>query len=136
MIRRNVREAAMRMLYDYGMQGSDEKVAFEDDDPHVFEVNALTDADRAYLARIEEYIPDGIGKVDEAIEANSRKWRLDRITKVDLAILRLALIEIMYLDMPPKLVMNEAVELAKKYSTEKSYQFVNGVLGGWLQHRQ
>lgn len=135
MVRRNVREAAMRMLYDYGMAGSDEKVAFGDEDPHVFEVGALKDSDRAYLEKIEQCLPEGLEQVDAAIAAHSKKWRFERISKVDLAILRLALLEIMYLDVPPKLAVNEAVELAKKYSTEKAYQFVNGLLGGYLQSR-
>lgn len=135
MSKRNVREAAMRLLYDYSMHGSDGTVAFKDEDPHVFEVQPLHDDDRAYLQRIEACVPEGLEEVDALISANSRRWRFDRISKVDLAIMRLALIEILYLDVPYKVAINEAVELAKKYSTDKSYQFVNGVLGGCLENR-
>lgn len=135
MPRRNVREAAMRMLYDYDMQGTEGTIDFLEDVPHVADVEALSDADRDYLKKIEAVLPAGLGKVDEAIASNTRKWRFERISKVDLAILRLALIEIMFFDVPPKLAVNEAVELSKKYSTDKAYQFVNGLLGGYLGNR-
>ncbi|MBD5560854.1 MAG: transcription antitermination factor NusB [Clostridia bacterium] len=135
MVRRNAREAAMRMLYDYDMHGSDGQVIFEEDAPHVVDVRTLGDADREYLDRISQLLPESLGKVDEVIEANSKNWRFERISKVDLAILRLALLEIMYLEVPPKLAVNEAVELAKKYSTDKAYKFVNGLLGGYLNSR-
>ena len=125
----------MRMLYDYDMHGSDGQVIFEEDAPHVVDVRTLGDADREYLDRISQLLPESLGKVDEVIEANSKNWRFERISKVDLAILRLALLEIMYLEVPPKLAVNEAVELAKKYSTDKAYKFVNGLLGGYLNSR-
>ncbi|MEG2189609.1 MAG: transcription antitermination factor NusB, partial [Christensenella sp.] len=64
----------------------------------------------------------------------SKSWRIERIAKVDLAILRLAIYELLFIDdIPAKVTVNEAVELAKKYSDEKSYQFVNGLLGGYLR---
>lgn len=135
MVRRNAREAAMRMLYDYDMRGSDGPVGFEEEAPHLVEVRALGAEDRSYLDKIGKLLPDSLAQVDEAIAANARNWRFERISKVDLAILRLALLEIMYLEVPPKLAVNEAVELAKKYSTDRAYQFVNGVLGGYLQSR-
>ena len=135
MSKRNAREAAMRMLYDYGMCGSDEPAGSDPDAPHFVEMRALNDEDKAYLERIRELLPDSLDVVDGVIAANSKNWRFERIAKVDLAVLRLALLEIMFLEVPPKLAVNEAVELSKKYSTDKAYQFVNGVLGGYLKNR-
>lgn len=125
----------MRMLYDLDMSGSDAPVGFEEEAPHLVDVRALSPEDRRYLEQVTELLPGALSEVDDAIVANSRNWRFERISKVDLAILRLALIEIMRMDVPPKLAVNEAVELAKKYSTDKAYQFVNGVLGGYLKSR-
>ena len=67
--------------------------------------------------------------LDEAVEKNSTGWKKERISPVSMAILRLACYEIMFMeDIPARVSINEAVELAKKYDDEKSYSFVNGVL--------
>ncbi|WP_040196969.1 transcription antitermination factor NusB [Candidatus Soleaferrea massiliensis] len=68
--------------------------------------------------------------LDELIEKNSRGWKKDRLPKVTLAILRLALYEMIYLeDIPISVSINEAVELAKKFATENDASFINGILG-------
>ena len=73
---------------------------------------------------------DHLEQVDGVIEKYSRKWKLDRIVKVSLAILRMSISEMLYLeDIPVSVSINEAVELAKKYATEDDASFVNGVLG-------
>jgi len=70
-------------------------------------------------------------KLDEMIEKGSKKWKKERISRVNLALLRLALGEIYYYDdTPEKVAINEAVELAKKYGADGDYTFLNGVLGG------
>lgn len=70
------------------------------------------------------------GKIDEVIEENSVGWSLSRMTRVSLAILRLAVGEILYQDdIPDSVSINEAVELAKKYAGKKDSAFINGVLG-------
>ena len=78
----------------------------------------------AYIANKDE--------IDNDIEGASVKWHLDRIAKVDLAILRLAITEIKYLkdkDIPSQVAINEAINMAKKYSSEDSGKFINGLLG-------
>lgn len=65
------------------------------------------------------------GKIQEAAPA----WPIDKLNKIDLAILRLAVYELAHEDTPPKVVIDEAVELAKEYGSESSSSFVNGVLG-------
>jgi N utilization substance protein B len=60
---------------------------------------------------------------------SAENWKIERIAKVDLAILRLSIGEIMYMDIPVSVSINEAVELAKKFGTDDSAKFINGVLG-------
>ncbi len=75
---------------------------------------------------------DHLEQVDGVIEKYSTKWKLDRIVKVSLAILRMSISEMLYLeDIPVSVSINEAVELAKKYATEDDASFVNGVLVRW-----
>ena len=70
-----------------------------------------------------------LSDIDEKIKACSENWEVSRIDKVDLAILRLAIYEILFDDVPTKVAINEAIELAKEYSSEKSYRYINAVLG-------
>ena len=69
-------------------------------------------------------------EIDELIEANAKGWKVTRISKVSLAILRLAIFEVMFnKNVPENVAINEAVELAKTYDTDESPPFINGVLG-------
>ena len=69
------------------------------------------------------------GEIDAAIEKHLTGWKKNRISAVSMAVLRLAAYEMLYIsDIPAKVSINEAVELAKKFDEEKSYSFVNGVL--------
>ena len=74
---------------------------------------------------------ENLKKIDEAIEENSHGWDFDRISSIDLAVLRVAVYELMFReDVPAVVAINEAIEISKKYSGEKSGTYVNGVLGG------
>ncbi len=67
--------------------------------------------------------------IDETIERNSVKWKMSRISKVSLAVMRLAICEILYFDdIPVGVSINEAVEICKKYASKDDYVFVNGIL--------
>ena len=68
-------------------------------------------------------------KLDKMIEAAATQWPIDKLNRIDLAILRLAVYELENEDTPPKVVIDEAVELAKEYGSESSSSFINGVLG-------
>ena len=68
-------------------------------------------------------------KLDKLIQDSAPQWPLDKLNKIDLAILRLAVYELENEDTPPKVVIDEAVELAKEYGSESSSSFINGVLG-------
>nr|WP_317358824.1 transcription antitermination factor NusB [uncultured Tyzzerella sp.] len=81
---------------------------------------------------IEKQIFDLVNKlpqIDENIEKYSKGWDINRIDKTELAILRLAIYEIIFDDVPKKVAINEAIELAKEYGSEKSYRFINAILG-------
>ncbi len=74
---------------------------------------------------------ENAGAINSAVEKHLKGWKKERISPVSTAIIRLAAYEIMFMsDVPAKVSINEAVELAKKYDDEKSYSFVNGVLHG------
>jgi N utilization substance protein B len=66
--------------------------------------------------------------IDELIVKQAENWRLERLAVIDRAILRLAIYELRTTDTPPKVILNEAVELAKKFSSEEAGSFVNGIL--------
>jgi N utilization substance protein B len=68
-------------------------------------------------------------KIDKLIREAAPTWPIDKLNKIDLAILRLAVYELKNEDTPPKVVIDEAIELAKEYGSESSSSFVNGVLG-------
>ena len=75
-------------------------------------------------------IRDHIGEIDKLISKNIDNWDINRLPKADLAILRTALAEILYVDsIPANVSINEAVELGKTYGDERSYAFINSVLG-------
>lgn len=68
-------------------------------------------------------------KLDKLIQNAAPQWPIDKLNRIDLAILRLAVYELEHEDTPPKVVIDEAVELAKEYGAESSSSFINGVLG-------
>lgn len=81
-----------------------------------------------------EIVPH-ISDIDQLIVKNAPKWPLDKINKIDLAILRCAIWEIVYKpETPPKVVIDESVEIAKTFGTDHSGSFINGVLGSILKH--
>lgn len=84
----------------------------------------------------QPHVPDLVQKIlkkkkviDKRIEKAAPAWPIEKLNRVDLAILRLAIYELKYEDTPPKVIIDEAVELAKEYGSESSPSFVNGVLG-------
>ena len=110
----------------------------------VFQMDATGDFDYAHLNNVEENrtvvdkkqaiavleaVRDHIDDIDKTIENNLEKWSMSRVSKTDLAILRTAVAEMLYVDSIPESVsINEAVNLSRRYGDEKSYAFVNSVL--------
>lgn len=79
-------------------------------------------------------VTKSLEKIDQTIEKAAPLWPKDKINRIDLAILRLAVYELLLKSTPEKVVVDEAVELAKEYGSEKSPSFVNGVLGSIIEN--
>ena len=89
----------------------------------------LTDDEQAFVTDTISSVKAVLPEIDKRIEAASQGWKLGRIAKAELAILRLGVYEALYDDdVPVKIAINEAVELAKDYGRDKGYAFVNGIL--------
>jgi transcription antitermination protein NusB len=86
------------------------------------------DSTRAFANGLFEGTAKEAPALDELITQHAENWRLERLAAIDRAILRLAIHELRATDTPPKVVLNEAVELAKKYSSQEAGSFVNGIL--------
>lgn len=86
------------------------------------------DETRAFANRLFEGASKDVAALDAIIVKHSENWRFERLAAIDRAILRLAMHELRAADTPPKVVLNEAIELAKKFSSEDSGKFVNGIL--------
>ncbi len=82
-----------------------------------------------------EGIVHNADNIDSIIDKSAKGWTVDRLSKVDLSILRLAVYEIEYTDIPDKVAVNEAIELAKEFGEDKSYSFINGILGNVVRNK-
>ena len=99
-------------------------------------VDKLKSVDMEYVKRVVKGIEENKDSLDRKIEKYLRNWKLNRLSKVDVAILRICTYEFLYEeDIPEKVSINEAIELAKKYSSEKSAPFINGVLGNMIKDK-
>ena len=130
MSRRLARESAIQFLYSTDFNKNENTNLMLEE----FMEDKLPDSmNKADIKFAEEIIKGTIEKlqnIDQLIQSNTTGWTKERIAKVDLAILRLALYEILFRnDIPDSVAINEAVEIAKKYSTDESGSFVNGILG-------
>jgi transcription antitermination protein NusB len=95
--------------------------------PELAQVASQTDV-RDYALKIVQTLNDRRSEIDEILEASLVEWQLHRVAQIDRTILKIAVAEIHYLEVPERVAINEAVELAKRYSTEDGHRFVNGVL--------
>ena len=128
--RTRARELAMQAIYQLDVQGSDllQRLC------EFFIENEPNDKIRKLASDWTKGTWEKLKQCDELIVNSAIKWRLPRLSPVDRSILRLAVYQLEYCrDMPPKVVINEAIELAKKFSTDKSPAFVNGVLDAILK---
>ncbi len=127
MNRRKQREYTFRVVFSVAQNPTE--VPLEDIDLHI-ESLGLENPDDAGLIRGKvEDIFSKMNEMDELIDASSEHWSVDRIAKIELALLRVAIYDIKYGEVPVQVAINEAVELSKKYGEDQSSKFVNGVLG-------
>lgn len=124
MNRKTARENAFILLFE-GVSKKDETAEEIFEKATDFRDLAVDD----YVKKVFFGVYENLKIIEEAIEANSQGWNKNRISISSMAILRLAIYEIMFVDdIPSKVSINEAIELAKKYDDDKAYAFVNGVL--------
>ena len=127
MNRTTMRESAFKLIYSLEIQKQD---TLKEQIDLYFESENIENKDaREYIedavSGIEEHKKEILGFIEKNLKSD---WKIDRISKIDLSILKLAIYEIQYKDIPFKVVINEAVELAKKYGEDSSKNFVNGIL--------
>ena len=126
MKRKETREEAVKIAYSMDVNKDFNKNNITEYLEH-FE---LENMDIDYLNKTISDMIDNMKEIDKHITDNSKDWKLSRIAKVDLAVLRIALSEILYNETIPESVsINEAVEISKKFSKEDSHKFINGILG-------
>ncbi|MDR2356081.1 MAG: transcription antitermination factor NusB [Clostridiales Family XIII bacterium] len=120
------RELLMQMLFQMEFQGD-----FSESARDRFIEDFFEDKTRlSYVYRAHALLRDNKEALDRKIEAGSENWKVSRMAKTDLCILRVAATEIFYMeDIPDSVSANEAVELAKRYGGEESSRFINGIIG-------
>ena len=124
--RRKGREVALQFLYQLDLNGDDDPLPHDEE----FWARHPVDADtRAFADALVRGTKSNQAKIDHAIVQFAEHWDLDRMAVVDRNILRLAVYELLWTaDVPPKVAINEAIEIAKKFGTKESSRFINGLL--------
>lgn len=127
MKRQKSREIAMELLFGMALSKNSYEETIETFiDNYEMDLNTI---DLEYVKNTVKVVTENLEKIDSIIIESLVNWKLDRISKVNLTILRLAVGEMLFIeDVPEKVAINEAIELTKKYSDEKSVSFINGVL--------
>lgn len=143
--RRKAREVVLKVLYLCESRGIDVDTAFDEmsaidseiaemeDDPEVMNLKpfslGLDEKQKEFAITLTKKIEENKGILNEHIKPVLKNWDFSRVSRIDRIILWIALAEMLYiLDIPPTVSINEAIELAKKFSSEKSSSFVNGIL--------
>ena len=118
------RAQAMKLIYEWEMGGD----GGEETRLNLLEVRP-NEHEADFMNRMANGVIENADAIDDRLRPFLRDWTIERLTRVDLAILRLAAYELSLGETPAGVVINEAVELANQYSTDKAGAFVNGVLG-------
>jgi N utilization substance protein B len=123
--RRLARECALEVLYRLDLVGDDPARVIEE----ILARKNPSDEAEVYLRRIVDAVVAGQLELDAILRRHLKRWRLERLTVLDRAILRMAAAELLHFaDVPPKVAINEAVDVAKKFGDDDAGRFVNGVL--------
>lgn len=128
--RKLARESTMKLLYQMELMEDYNKDSLK----LYYDNNDFDEEEKSYIDSAINIIVDNLEEIDRHIDENIDSWAVNRLARVDLSILRISIYELMYRDDIPKQVsINEAIEIAKKYSTEESSKFINGILGGFVR---
>ena len=124
MNRHEAREAALGLVFEKSFK-------LDEDSSKLYDIamNEREIEDDEYARRVLSGVYDNLEKIDALISESAKGWKLDRISKVSLSVMRLCVYELLYEDqIPANVSLNEAVELAKKFDDDDAPAFVNGVL--------
>lgn len=128
--RRQIRENLMQILYAQEISKEDIQKVVKD---LLSDTVTAEEKSKNFAHTLLELVVANRKVIDEYIVRHADNWELERMTIIDRNLMRIALAEILFIDdVPPKVSINEAIEIAKKYSTEKSSKFVNGILDATL----
>jgi N utilization substance protein B len=128
--RRKARELALQMLYQYDLSANPPQQIVDTFE----ELQKSKPNTREFAMKIFQGTIDDLVKIDEMIAAQADNWRLSRMAVVDRNIIRMSIYEFLHETDTPKLVIiDEAIEIGKKFGTQKSSQFINGILDGILK---
>ncbi len=130
MTRKESREQAFILLFEYSFSPDTAEELFAVAD------EAGLYVEDEYCRSAVELAISGISDIDAVISEYTKGWKLERLSRVSLAALRLAIAEIMFIpEIPESVSANEAIELIKKYATEQDASFANGILGSYIRSR-
>lgn len=140
MSRKKAREIALHLVFEMGFREFEaDEILMDRLDENIMKSIAgdislyagkLSKQQIDYITRVVKGVAEHLTEIDTLIEQNSRGWSMQRISRMTMAVLRLAIYEMKYVeDVPVGAAINEAVELAKTYETEDTGAFVNGILG-------
>lgn len=144
-MRKNAREDAFRLLFEQHVNPeeatekleryfSSAKEESKKEEP--FYVNRPSEADSVYTRAVVEGVSAHLSEIDKKIEDNLKDWEMDRVSKISIAVLRLAIFEILFMDdIPDEVSASEAVNIAKKYDSPSAGSFVNGLLGNIIKEK-
>ena len=128
--RRKARELALQMLYQYDLSANPPQQIVETFE----ELQKSKPNTREFATKIFQGTIDNLAKIDEMIAAQADNWRITRMAVVDRNIIRMSIYELLEESVTPKLVIIDgAIEIGKKFGTQKSSQFINGILDGILK---
>lgn len=134
MKRSAIREAAFKLIYSFEIQ---EPENLEEQIDLYLECEEITDKEaKEYIVDAINGIRKHIDEINNLIKKNLKAdWTIERISKVDFSILKLAIYEIKYKEIPYKVAINEALEISKKYGEEASKNFINGILASVVKEQ-
>lgn len=134
MKRSAIREAAFKLIYSFEIQ---EPENLEEQIDLYLECEEITDKEaKEYIVDAINGIKKHIDEINNLIKKNLKAdWTIERISKVDFSILKLAIYEIKYKEIPYKVAINEALEISKKYGEEASKNFINGILASVVKEQ-
>lgn len=127
--RSTARRLAMQAIYQADLAGIEIETALQ----NISESEKFIPETLDFAGQLARSVWDARKELDKVISGLSIDWSLDRIGKVDRSVLRLAIQELKMGETPTSVIINEAVELAKKYSGEKAAKFINGILGAYVR---